>query len=289
MNLGEELRLDVGWGQLAAMAWPRPGRPNILCLAGWMDNAASFVPLAQQLTSYNLVALDNAGHGRSDHRPVGSYYHFQNYVYDLDAVLDQLGWEQCLLMGHSLGTGVAISYTCASPDRIQALVLLDGLGVMTEPASKLPQRLKNSLHSVRKPHQHRSVHTSVRSAADIRARYNPMAPASSRLLAERALVSCANGWRWRTDGRAMWSSPAYLTEDQSTAIMQAIQCSALALYTDTLEHYLGDRLAIRLQAMPNLQARKIPGGHHVHMDDPHAVAQALDPFLTSLDSHHEPA
>ncbi|MEJ2535236.1 MAG: alpha/beta fold hydrolase, partial [Gammaproteobacteria bacterium] len=205
-----ELRLPLGWGELAALAWHRPGRPRVLCLHGWMDNAASFVPLAEQLTGCDLVALENAGHGHSDHRPAGARYHFHDYVFDLDAALDALAWERATLVGHSLGSGVAATLACAAPERVERLVMLDGMGVMSEPADRLPDRLRRSLRSVRRPRQHRRVFERVGDAARVRQSAMPMADRSARLLAERALQECAGGWRWRTDARAMWESPAWM-------------------------------------------------------------------------------
>jgi pimeloyl-ACP methyl ester carboxylesterase len=250
-----------------------------------MDNAASFLPLAQQLPGLDLVAIDFAGHGRSDHRPAGCHYHFQDYVFDLDAALDALGWHNCLLIGHSMGTGAAVSYACADPSRVSALLLLDGLGLMTEEAPLLPARMARALASVRNPRQHRSVFGAIEEAAAVRMANNPMHQGSAYLLAERALQRGTDGWHWRTDGRAMWTSPAYITEAQSSALMAAVQCPALALYTDTLEQYLGERLAGRLKALPDVQAHKVPGGHHVHMDQPDRLAPLINPFLATLDLH----
>ena len=55
-----------------------------------MDNAASFTPLAAELGELDLVALELAGHGHSDHRPHGTHYYFSDYVFDVDAALEAL-------------------------------------------------------------------------------------------------------------------------------------------------------------------------------------------------------
>lgn len=50
--------IHLPWGTLKGLHWARPGAPKVMCLHGWLDNAASFVPLAPQLEDFDLLALD---------------------------------------------------------------------------------------------------------------------------------------------------------------------------------------------------------------------------------------
>ncbi|EXJ09220.1 alpha/beta fold hydrolase [Nitrincola nitratireducens] len=54
---------------LSALVQGEPGSPPVLALHGWLDNAASFRALARHLPQVNLIAVDLAGHGFSEHRP----------------------------------------------------------------------------------------------------------------------------------------------------------------------------------------------------------------------------
>jgi pimeloyl-ACP methyl ester carboxylesterase len=65
-------------GRLAGLAWRCPDAPRVLALHGWLDNAASFIPLA--LPKLDLVALDLPGHGHSVHRHPSARYHFVDYL-----------------------------------------------------------------------------------------------------------------------------------------------------------------------------------------------------------------
>jgi pimeloyl-ACP methyl ester carboxylesterase len=275
-----ELQFDVHWGRLAGWAWPQPGKPRMLCLHGWMDNAASFAPLAPLLDDYDLVALEMAGHGHSDHRPPGTNYHFSDHLFDLDAVLDRLGWDECILAGHSMGAGVATCYAAAAPQRVNRLLLLDGLGPLAMAHVDAADQLQRSLQSVRQPRRLERVYADIQAAALARSRRMPMAPQSAELLAARSLQGEPGHYLWRTDPRLLWTSPLRLTERQARDILAAIRCPTLVAITATGEQFMGSLLAERLALMPRARFERVPGGHHFHMDEPQATAQLIIQFLS---------
>mgnify|MGYP006388282055 CR=1 FL=1 len=71
------LQWQVNNLQLAGLSWGEPGEKPLLALHGWLDNAASFIPLLPLLEKYHVVALDFAGHGGSEHRAAGYDYVFE--------------------------------------------------------------------------------------------------------------------------------------------------------------------------------------------------------------------
>ncbi|KAJ3197606.1 hypothetical protein HDU82_001419, partial [Entophlyctis luteolus] len=54
------------------------------------------------------------------------------YVEQLRALLDFLGWDKPIVMGNSMGGGIAASFADAFPDRVDALVLLCPAGMMRQ-------------------------------------------------------------------------------------------------------------------------------------------------------------
>lgn len=73
------------------------------------------------------VALDVRGHGQSE-RPRNGDYTIAGMAGDVAAVVDTLGLDQFVLVGHSMGGGVALAYAGAHPDRVAGLILLDPIG-----------------------------------------------------------------------------------------------------------------------------------------------------------------
>ena len=73
------------------------------------------------------VALDIRGHGRSEPPKDGDYM-IAAMAGDVAAVVDTLGLDRFVLMGHSMGGGVALVYAGAHPDRVAGLFLVDPIG-----------------------------------------------------------------------------------------------------------------------------------------------------------------
>ena len=126
--LPAELRIEgAGGTQLGMLDYGDPGdAPPLLLLHGIRDLAWSMDPIAQALRDrYRVLSLDLRGHGTSEH-PGG--YTFPLYAADLHCVLDRLGIERATLVGHSLGGQIVCAYAGLFPERVRALVTIEGLG-----------------------------------------------------------------------------------------------------------------------------------------------------------------
>jgi pimeloyl-ACP methyl ester carboxylesterase len=73
------------------------------------------------------VALDLRGHGQSE-PPSDGDYSIAGMARDIEAVVDRLGLTKFVLVGHSMGGGVALTYAGAHPERIAGLLLVDPIG-----------------------------------------------------------------------------------------------------------------------------------------------------------------
>jgi len=113
--------------------WQPPGSstgPVIVLLAGLGGNARYFDSLAPALAARSrVIAISRRGYGLSD-KPIPvktatQYYEVDTLVADLKAVLDALGVQRAVLVGHSIAGNELTRFAGLHPERTQGLVYLD--------------------------------------------------------------------------------------------------------------------------------------------------------------------
>ncbi len=282
------VNIRLPWGNLAGLHWSRPGAAKVLCLHGWLDNAASFVPLSSFLKDFDLLALDFAGHGFSSHRPEASRYYLPDFMYDLDTALDVLGWDACHIIGHSMGGGVASCFAAALPERVNRLVLLDAVGILSLPANQTAKQLRLSMQSVRKSRSVLRPYESVEDAMRARQKSSPLSDEAARLLCERSLEHTGDYYQWRTDPRLGWKSPQWFTDDQVLNLLAAIRAATLVITSPAAIEYLGkDMLHHRLAAISDCQHITDDSHHHFHMERSEHIGRHITEFLQQQDNGHD--
>ncbi len=101
------------------------GPDPVVCLHGITAQHRAFNAAARYLgPSRGLVGVDLRGRGDSDKPESG--YGLEAHADDVVRALDHLGLRDAVLAGHSMGGFVALKTALAYPDRVRALVLLDG-------------------------------------------------------------------------------------------------------------------------------------------------------------------
>lgn len=90
---------------------------------------------------YRVISLDLPGHGLTA-APKGYSPHMDDLVATVDAVAARLGVNRFVLVGNSMGGGVAWNYALQHPDRLDGLVLENSVPP-PYPASQAPKRGSN--------------------------------------------------------------------------------------------------------------------------------------------------
>jgi len=278
-----DLRLETRRGRMAALRGGRPGAPRVLALHGWLDNANSFAPMAPWLVeAFDLVALDLPGHGWSEHRPEGAWYHFVDWLDDVLAALEALGWSRCHLLGHSLGGAVASAFAAASPQHVDKLALIESLGPLPARPGQAVEALRGALHDRRRVGEKRlRVFADPAEAVAARMQANGLSEPAARLLVERSLAPVEGGFIWRTDPRLTLTTPQRAHEEQIREWVQGIAAPTLVVAADPPSDVLAHpQLRERFGLLRDGRVLHLAGHHHLHMETPEPVAEAVRDFLT---------
>ena len=104
--------------------WQGDG-PPILALHGLASSAHWYDIVAPLLRDrYRIVAPDQRGHGQTTQSSDG--YGWHSVASDAVGLLDLLGIEKAIVFGHSWGGNVAVATAAHYPERVAALVMIDG-------------------------------------------------------------------------------------------------------------------------------------------------------------------
>ena len=120
---GRDLPLPGADVRLGATRWSGTG-PPILLLHGLGSQRRFWNLVAPDLAGRPVCAIDLRGHGDSDQPDDG--YDLSTCARDAATALDALGWSRAVVVGHSWGASVATTFAAEHPERVLAVVAVDG-------------------------------------------------------------------------------------------------------------------------------------------------------------------
>jgi pimeloyl-ACP methyl ester carboxylesterase len=255
------------------------GDTTVLLLHGYLDTGGTFGPLVRNLDpSLHVLAPDQRGHGRSDRVGADGYYHFYDYVRDVRALARARVRERLILVGHSMGGGVASLYAGAWADEVDRLVLVEGLGPPPEPILEGPARMRRWIKEMESPRAGSEYASLADVAASLVKRNRGMDEAIALELADHLAVEQEGTWVWRHDVLHRTRNPLPYEPARYAPFLDAISCPVLLVtggrswyrYPDLVERRkrLGDRRRIHWPEC----------GHMVHWERPAALAAAISAF-----------
>lgn len=290
----KDIHYDLGDLSIAGITSGDQNAEVVLCLHGWLDNAASFTPLMPYLPHRQVIAIDWAGHGFSSHRSTDAHYHFLDWVYDLLQLFEYNQWQAIDIVAHSMGGMIASAFAAAFPEKVKSLTLLDSIGFISAEAQQstkqlrqgLQSRLKNSTVSLQKQSANRqriskvkSAHQTLDSAVKARVSASDMAYEQAKIIVERGLHKNEKGYVWRADSRLRMTSPYRLTLAQAEQFIKDIACpvqlvhglNGLDMVTSGIKHFG--------PMFQHFTCYELAGGHHVHMEQAEKTATLIADFI----------
>ena len=277
----QDIDLDIPGMTLAGRVWgPADGQP-VLATHGWLDNAATFARLAPLLADCRIVAIDFPGHGRSEHRPAGQAYHFVDLVPTIFDAADALGWQTFSMLCHSMGAAAATLAAGTFPERIERMVLIDGLGPWSTAPDKTPEQLAEGLVERKALLDKNSrTFTSREAATKVIAELYGLSRKNAAPLIERGLVGREDGgFSFSYDLMLRGASLMRLTEAQVMAFLERIACPTLLLRPTNGWPADAEQMQRRTGAIEPLRTVEVEGNHHVHLEHPERLASTIQDFL----------
>lgn len=256
--------------------------PTLILLHGWLDQAWSFSWLADALPN-RLLAWDARGHGHSDWVTAESFYHFQDYLWDLHLWLERVSPEQpVILLGHSMGGMIAAYYAGVFPERVKGLINLEGWIVPDSAPETVPDRLRLWIDQRLTGKPFRPLQDLDEAIARLQQQDSRLTDTQARLLAQQGTVTTQAGrLSWRHDPRHRMRAPQPFRLDQAQAIWKRINCPVLLAYgQDSDAQRLPDfeqRMSLfglqpEISALPD-------AGHNLHAHQPQALADIISSWL----------
>lgn len=95
-------------------------------LHGWGGGVVSFLPVAQRLTGFDRLLFDFRGFGDSLENGVMT---LEDYANETLRLMDELGIEKAVFVGHSFGCRVGAYLAANYPQRTTGLLVTDGAGL----------------------------------------------------------------------------------------------------------------------------------------------------------------
>jgi len=273
---------------LHCLEWGEPAGDPIVLVHGFLDMAHGWCSFVASLQSKSreprwIVAPDCRGHGDSGWVGPGGYYHFPDYVFDLDCVIRALGAERIKLMGHSMGGTIALLYAGAFPGRVSKLVLIEGVGPAGMNFPDAPARLATWISEVhQRGRNHFRQYTTVEAGARQLRQTNPRLTERAALdLAHAGMKQNAAGkWAWKFDPLHRTAAPQPFYTGQAVEFLRRITCPVLIVDgAESRQARRTDKQA-RYDAIPNCQRTTIArAGHMIHQDHPEQLADAVSAFV----------
>jgi pimeloyl-ACP methyl ester carboxylesterase len=261
------------------LEWDGPGELTFLLVHGFADIGLTWRPVAERLAQHgHVIAPDLRGHGDSEWIGAGGYYHFLDYVADLDEVIARLARKRLIVVGHSMG-GTIVSYWAGTrPARLSALALLEGLGPPDASEADPTTRMTGWIEAWRNARGKRKPMPSLDDAARRLLKHDALlSPELARELAAAGTNAVDGGVAWKQDPLHVTMGPYPYRLDMALKFWRKLTCPVLIVDGERSRMNLpiAER-AERRKAFSNHRHVVLPdAGHALQRHQPAALAQLI--------------
>ncbi|MEU3911655.1 alpha/beta hydrolase [Streptomyces sp. NPDC029721] len=254
--------LTVDGRALSYLDFGGTGRP-LVALHGHLSEGASFTALAAALgPEWRVIAPDQRGHGDSDRAPE---YTRAGYLADLVALLDHLGIDRAVFLGHSLGAVNAYHLAAERPELVEALIDVDT-------AADLPDHGASPLAFVL------DFPYTAPTREELAASCGPLAAVLGPVLRP---LSDGSGWRLPFHPQDTVDSETLVHGDHWRQWL-ATDCPALLIHGLRSQVLPEEQARAMTARRPRTAYRALDTDHFVQQADPEGFAAAVREFLATV-------
>ncbi|NRA16157.1 MAG: alpha/beta fold hydrolase [Oceanospirillaceae bacterium] len=272
LNRKKEFTLDINGIKMSGVAYGDSRWPPMLALHGWLDNAASFSLLAEQLPERYLIALDFMGHGKSAHRSTTTPYYIWDNVTEVYLAMQALNLPSADVIGHSMGASIAMLFAGCFPANVKNLYLIEGIAPLHYDTEQLPALMATAIRkrgriAAKTSKRYPSVHALVQ--ARMNARF-PVSRQAAQLLVERGSLSQQHEFIWSSDPALLLPSINRMCTEQILSFLRAVEAKVTLFLAEDGLH--SEQWQLYITQLKNLQTKTFAGNHHLHMQNRGALA-----------------
>ena len=123
-RIPEEKFVTINGINLRYVDWGADGKTAMICLHGHTSQSGIFREFAETMSDYyHVYTFDQRGHGGSEWAEDG--YDRERFVEDLGEIINELGLDKVVLVGHSMGGWNSVLYTPKNQSVVEKIILVD--------------------------------------------------------------------------------------------------------------------------------------------------------------------
>jgi len=264
--------LNLRGPTLHYLEWGESANPPLILLHGGSAHAHWWDHIAAMLAhDFHVLALDFRGHGDSSWLNSAAAYQVEEYVADLVEFASLLALPSFVLIGHSLGGFVAMSYASMHSSHLRALVVVDiGLRIGGNRFMRLLRRMPSPVYA---------------DEAELYARFRLLPEETSatpdllRHIAWHSVRQQKDGsFTLKFDRASLSREPC----DLRTRLPH-IHCPTLFLRGSESHNLSTETFTEMIRLCPHARGIEIPdAGHHIFLDSPEQFLIEVRSFLLGI-------
>jgi pimeloyl-ACP methyl ester carboxylesterase len=259
--------------------WGEGDAPVIFYLHGWADTGSTFQFVVDALsTDWRIIAPDWRGFGRTAYAD-GPYW-FPDYLADLHVILRHYSPDEPVnLVGHSMGGNVASLYAGAMPERVKAIVNIEGFGLVDSDSAEAPHRYRAWLNAQETATGFANYPDFANLAERIRRRNAGLSEAQANFIAREWAQDNGGAVGLRADPKHKMPNAVLYRRAETEACWRTISAAVLLICGDNspFARQFGELASL---PFPDSESHTIADvGHMIHFEAPEALAQQIEQFL----------